>query len=117
MQFNRQDHRRRSLGLFLLVLPIVATIWGRTVLRPYLDGAAFLLFWSVCLLMAIVIALIDMAVIGLRCRAARKELVRKLEQSAASCALENWVDRERPPGMGAEAGVTSEDPDSPRDCV
>lgn len=83
MQLTRNDHRRRGLGLFLLVAGMTMTIWGATVLQPHLDGWGYLLFWCACisvLLLALGVAVLDMVLVGRRLRAERRALLQAWEQ-------------------------------------
>ena len=83
MQLTRNDHRRRGLGLFLLVAGMTMTIWGLTVLLPHLDGWGYLLFWCVCItvfLLALGVAMLDMVLVGRRLRAERRALLQAWER-------------------------------------
>jgi hypothetical protein len=72
------EARRRWYGLLFLVLAAGMLIWGQTVLRTWLQGFLFLLYWLVCFLLtglAILIALLDMRATRRRSRAERRELL------------------------------------------
>ena len=77
---NSADALRRWLGSFSLAVAAGMLIWGQTVLKPYLDGLIFLLYWSVCFLFtfaAIFIALLDVRAVRRRTRAEHQELMRR----------------------------------------
>ena len=74
------DARRRSLGLFFLLLAVVMVIWGQTVLKPHLEQLGYLLYWLACifcLLVAVAMALLDMWVMGRRNRRQQEELYQR----------------------------------------
>ncbi len=89
---TRADARRRSLGLFFLLLAVVMVIWGQTLLHPYLEQLSFVLYWLACmfcLLVAVAMAVLDVWVMGRRNRCQQEELYKRtlmeieLEQDAA----------------------------------
>jgi uncharacterized membrane protein len=56
------NSRRRWFGLFFLLLALGMLIWGQTWLVPHLQGGAYVLYWTVCLiftLLALATAIID----------------------------------------------------------
>jgi hypothetical protein len=70
--------RRRWLGLFFLALAAGMLIWGQTILKPYLDGVPFIIYWAFCFLFtiaAVVIALLDVRAVRLRIKEERAELI------------------------------------------
>ena len=74
------DARRRSIGLFFLLLAVVLVIWGQTVLKPHLVQLGFLLYWLACifcLMVAMAMALIDLRVMGRRTRRQQEELEKR----------------------------------------
>ena len=78
------DALRRWLGLFCLAVAAGLLIWGQTILKPHLDGVAFLLYWLACFsftIAAILIALLDVRVLRRRNRDEQRKLIeRTLEQ-------------------------------------
>ena len=89
---TRTDTRRRSVGLFFLLLAVVMVTWGQTVLKPHLEQLSFVIYWLVCifcLMVAVFLALLDMWVMGRRNRRQQEELYQrtmmeiKLKQDAA----------------------------------
>ena len=78
------DAWRRGLGSFCLVVAVGMLIWGQAVLKPHLDGVAFLLYWFACFaftIAAIVIALLDVRALRRRNRDEQRKLIQQtLEQ-------------------------------------
>ena len=77
---NSADALRRWLGSFCLAVAAGLLIWGQTVLKPYLDGLSFLLYWSACFLFTfatIIIALLDMRAVRRRTQAEQQDLIRR----------------------------------------
>lgn len=77
---NSADALRRWLGLFCLAVAAGLLIWGQTILKPLLDGLAFVLYWGICFLFtfaAILIAMLDMRAVRLRTRREQAELIQK----------------------------------------
>jgi len=78
------DARRRWVGLFCLAISFGMLVWGQTVLKPTLDGMAYLFYWGLCFLFtigAIIVALVDMRVLRHRTRKEHRDLLeRTLEQ-------------------------------------
>lgn len=74
------DARRRWFGLFFLVLAAGMLIWGQIILRPYLEGVWFLLYWLLCFIftgLAIVTALLDVRATRRRTRQEHRELMER----------------------------------------
>ncbi len=74
------DALRRWLGLLFLALAFGLLIWGQTVLRDSLKGAAFLAYWGSCFLFtlaAIVTALLDVRATRRKAREEQDELLRR----------------------------------------
>jgi len=74
------DALRRWLGLFCLTVAAGMLIWGQTLLKPYLQGIGFLIYWSLCFFFtfgAIVIALLDIRAMRRRTRREQQELLRR----------------------------------------
>src|SRR6185295_6149194 len=74
------DARRRSFGLFCLLLSAVVAFWGQTVLKPHLEGLAYILYWLACIIcvaLAMISALFDIWVLRRRIRRYREDLARR----------------------------------------
>jgi hypothetical protein len=73
------DALRRWLGMLFLAVAFGLLIWGQTVLRDRLKGAAFLAYWGCCFLLtmaAIITALLDLRATRRRAREEQDELLR-----------------------------------------
>jgi len=73
------DAMRRWFGLLLLALAFALLIWGQTVLRDRLSGAAFLFYWGICFLCtiaSIVVALLDVRATRKRAREEHERLMK-----------------------------------------
>jgi hypothetical protein len=78
------DALRRWFGLLFLALAGGLLIWGQTILRPYLDGMVFLVYWFICFLLtiaAIVIALLDIRAVRRQTREEQRRLLHQTFQS------------------------------------
>ena len=74
------DAMRRWLGLFCLTVAAGMLIWGQTLLKPYLQGIGFLIYWSFCFVFtfgAIFIALLDVRAMRRRTRREQQELLQR----------------------------------------
>lgn len=77
---NPDDARRRWFGAFFLIMAAGMLIWGETLLKPYLKGRVFVLYWIGCFLftgLAILVALLDMRAIRRRTIEQQRELIEK----------------------------------------
>ena len=75
--------RRRWFGLFFLACAGGMLIWGETLLKPWLTGGWFLLYWFGCFLatgLAIVAALADMRATQRRLQDEQRELLTRTWQ-------------------------------------
>lgn len=77
---HQADLRRRWLGAVFLAISLFMLIAGETVLERRLSQSAFLtvVFWTGCFastLLAIFVALLDLAVVRRRTRAQQRELL------------------------------------------
>ena len=80
LMFTAADALRRWLGMLCLALASGMLMWGQIVLRPYLKGMGFIIYWLICLVLtlaAIVIGLLDIHAVRRRTRNERRELLRK----------------------------------------
>ena len=74
------DALRRWLGLFFLALAFGSLVWGQTVLRDSLKGAAFFAYWGVCFIFtfaAIITALLDMRATRKRAQQEHEQLIQR----------------------------------------
>ena len=77
---NSADALRRWLGAFFLAVAFAMLIWGETVLKPFLRGIPFLLYWLGCFAFtcsAIVIALLDVRAVRRRIQAEQRDLIER----------------------------------------
>src|SRR5262245_36907384 len=80
---NSADAMRRWLGAFCLAMAFGMLVWGETVLKPFLKGILFLIFWLTCFLFtcsAIVFALLDVRAVRRRIEAEQRELIERTIQ-------------------------------------
>ena len=71
---------RRWFGVLFLALAFAMLVWGQTVLKPHLDGKAYLIYWLCCFgftFAAIFTALIDLRATRRQTEIDQKELVDK----------------------------------------
>jgi len=87
---DKRDIRRRVIGGFFLAGALGMLLAGETALRERLHSnpAAFLLFWMLCFIcvgLAFLMALLDLAVVRRRTREQQRELIeetlRQIEKS------------------------------------
>jgi hypothetical protein len=74
------DAMRRWLGAFSLAVAFGMLIWGETVLKPYLSGIPFIIYWLGCFVFtfsAIIIALLDVRAVRRRIQAEQRELIER----------------------------------------
>lgn len=77
---NNADSRRRWLGMLFLTTSFAMVMWGQIVFQPHLSGVAFTLYWSACLglsFMAAVIGILDVRAILRNLKAERAALLRR----------------------------------------
>jgi len=75
-----RDARRRWFGSFFLIVAAGMLIWGLTVLRSHLKGAAFVIYWLACFGLtglAVLTALIDIIILRRQARQQQHDLFRK----------------------------------------
>jgi hypothetical protein len=88
---NSSDAMRRWLGAFSLAVAFGLLVWGETILKPFLKGILFLIYWLICFLFtcsAIVIALLDVRAVRRRIRSEQRNLIERTLND-----LENKTDR------------------------
>ena len=93
---NSADALRRWLGLFCLAVAAGLLIWGQTILKPLLDGLAFILYWGICFFFtfaAIVIAMLDMRAVRQRTRREQAELIQKTLEKIDTKSREKEMDQ------------------------
>ena len=86
------DAWRRWLGLFCLTVAAGMLIWGQTLLKPYLQGLGFLIYWSFCFFFtfgAIIIALLDIRAMRRRTRREQRELLQRALEDVEKERSEN----------------------------
>ena len=96
---DKRDMRRRALGALFLVASLVLLIAGETVLSDRLRSHpfAFVVFWMGCFMcvgLAFLMALMDLAVVRRRTRAQQREL---LEEAMRQIARSKELKAKRPP--------------------
>ena len=78
MPVNPADARRRWFGVFFLMVAAGMLIWGQTLLKPYLEGVGFVVYWVACMgftALAMFTALLDIWAVRRRTRAQQRELL------------------------------------------
>ena len=87
MPVNPADARRRWFGVFFLMIAAGMLIWGQTLLKPYLEGVGFVVYWLACMgftALAMVTALLDIWAVRRRTRAQQAELLQHIFDEAES---------------------------------
>jgi hypothetical protein len=77
---NTAQAWRRWFGLAFLALAFGMLVWGQTVLKPKLDGAGYIVYWTGCFFftfLALITALIDIWCVRRRQRNERRNLLKK----------------------------------------
>ena len=81
MPATQADLRRRWFGVFFLLIAAGMLIWGQTILKPYLLGMGFVLYWLACLAftgLALVTALLDIWAVRRRTRQQQRDLLQRI---------------------------------------
>ena len=81
MPANPADVRRRWFGVFFLLIASGMLIWGQTILKPYLEGIGFLLYWLACMAfigLALITALLDIWAVRRRTREQQRDLLQRI---------------------------------------
>ena len=81
MPANPADVRRRWFGVFFLVIAAGMLIWGQTILKPYLRGIGFVLYWLACMAftgLALLTALLDIWAVRRRTREQQRDLLQRI---------------------------------------
>ena len=87
MPANPADVRRRWFGVFFLVIAAGMLIWGQTILKPYLEGIGFVLYWLACMTftgLALLTALLDIWAVRRRTRKQQRDLLQRIFDEEAS---------------------------------
>ena len=85
MPANPADVRRRWFGVFFLLIAAGMLIWGQTILKPYLAGIGFVLYWLACMAftgLALVTALLDIWAVRRRTREQQRDLLQRIFDEA-----------------------------------
>jgi hypothetical protein len=78
--FDAATVRRRWFGALYLALAAGLLIWGQTVLKPYLQGPVFILYWLACFVLtglSMLIALLDVRAMRRQTRQQQRDLVER----------------------------------------
>src|SRR5438093_8086175 len=87
MPVNAADARRRWFGMFFLIVSTGMLIWGQTILKPYLEGIGFVLYWLACMAftgLALLTALLDIWAVRRRTREQQRDLLQRIFDEAES---------------------------------
>jgi len=87
MPANQADFRRRWFGVFFLLIAAGMLIWGQTILKPYLEGIGFMVYWLGCLAftgLALITALLDIWAVRRRTREQQRDLIQRIFEEAES---------------------------------
>ena len=81
MPANPADVRRRWFGVFFLLIAAGMLIWGQTILKSYLEGIGFVLYWLACMAftgLALLTALLDIWAVRRRTREQQRDLLQRI---------------------------------------
>jgi hypothetical protein len=87
MPASPADIRRRWFGVFFLLIAAGMLIWGQTILKPYLEGIGFVVYWLSCMAftgLALVTALLDIWAVRRRTREQQRDLLQRIFDEAES---------------------------------
>jgi len=87
MPASQADFRRRWFGVFFLLIAAGMLIWGQTILKPYLEGIGFMVYWLGCLAftgLALVTALLDIWAVRRRTREQQRDLLQRIFEESES---------------------------------
>jgi hypothetical protein len=87
MPASQADFRRRWFGVFFLLIAAGMLIWGQTILKPYLEGIGFMLYWLGCLAftgLALITALLDIWAVRRRTREQQRDLLQRIFEESES---------------------------------
>ena len=87
MPASQADFRRRWFGVFFLLIAAGMLIWGQTILKPYLEGVGFMLYWLGCLAftgLALITALLDIWAVRRRTREQQRDLLQRIFEESES---------------------------------
>ena len=80
---NSTDSLRRWVALFCLTVSFGMLVWGETLLKRYLEGPLYFIFWTLFFAFAastVFIGVLDVWIVKRRSKVARRELLRKLTE-------------------------------------
>ena len=80
---NSTDSLRRWVALFCLTVSFGMLVWGETLLKGYLEGPLYFIFWTLFFAFAastVFIGVLDVWIVKRRSKVARRELLRKLTE-------------------------------------
>jgi len=100
--FKPADARRRWWGTLFLTMAAAFLIWGQTLLKPYLNGVAYLFYWFLCFVftvLAIFIALLDMRAVRRHLHQQHREMVDRAISEAQQASKEK-SHQSNPPAEG-----------------
>ena len=98
MPAHPADARRRWFGVFFLLIAAGMLIWGQTILKPYLTGIGFVVYWLVCMGftgLALVTALLDIWAVRRRTREQQRDLLQRIFDEAESNKKNNTNEPDR----------------------
>ena len=87
MPATQADFRRRWFGVFFLLIAAGMLIWGQTILKPYLEGIGFVLYWLACMAftgLALLTALLDIWAVRRRTREQQRDLLQRIFEEGES---------------------------------
>ena len=89
MRATPADARRRWFSVFFLIIAAGMLIWGQTLLKPYLEGVGFVIYWLVCMVftaLSMWTALLDIWAVRRRTRDQQRDLLQRIFDEAESNA-------------------------------
>jgi hypothetical protein len=93
---RNHDKRRRWLGAIFVLIALGMLVAGQTVLHNRLSEAGFVIYWLGCFaatILALLIAVLDAAVVSRRARAEQREF---LESTLKEIARQKTAKEQRP---------------------
>src|SRR5213596_2472607 len=87
MRATPADARRRWFSVFFLIIAAGMLIWGQTLLKPYLEGVGFVIYWLACMgftALAMLTALLDIWAVRRRTRDQQRDLLHHIFEEGDS---------------------------------
>ncbi len=81
MRATPADARRRWFSVLFLIIAAGMLIWGQTLLKPYLEGVGFVIYWLVCMVftaLSMWTALLDIWAVRRRTRNQHRDLLQQV---------------------------------------